>query len=113
MPRHLVGEGDRLTDPWTATDDAGGRAQRDQLVVKLCDLATEPLPLDRLSHDEQHLVGAERFGDEVVGPAPNRLQRRLVVAVGAHHDHERRAAHLLVLLEEREPVETRACARRR
>jgi hypothetical protein len=89
-------------DPLHPLPSIGG-----ELVAQLLHLPAQSLALDRLAHDEQHLVGAERLGDVIVRAAAHRLDRRVVVEVGAHHDDERRSPALPVALEEREPVHRR------
>ena len=66
--------------------------------------ALELLSLDRLADHQQHLIGAKGLGDEVVRAAADGLERCLVIAIGAHHDDERRAALRLVAVEEGEAV---------
>ncbi len=51
--------------------------------------------------DEQlHLVEIQRLGDEMVGPAPHRLHRRVHAAVGGHHDADGRLRQSKRLLQQ-------------
>ena len=69
MPRHAVGERERPRCRGLRPRSPSGERSASDLVVELCHLAAEPLALDRLSDHEQHLIGAERLQDEVVGAA--------------------------------------------
>ena len=93
------------------TMPAGARSA-DKLVVQLGDVALELLALDRLAQHEEHLVRPEGLRDEVVGAAPDRLDRAFVVPVGAHHDHERPPVPRQGSARGRRDRPCRACARR-
>ena len=103
----LAGDGDDFAQSGAAADDTVGAAQRGQLLAEPFDLPAQPLALDRLAYDEEQLIGAERLRDVVVRPATHRLERRFVVAVGAHDDHEATAGRGPVPLEKEQAVHLR------
>ncbi len=97
-------EGDRLLQGGAVPDDARWSAEFGDLVAQPPHLLAEALTLDCLAKHEEHLIRAERFLDEVVRAALDGVERRVVVAVRAHHDDERPAGETVISVEERQAV---------
>ncbi len=81
-PVHLA---QHRLEPLALAEDALGRRRRGRPQAPV--LAQQPLALLGLAEDEDDLLGLEGLLDVVVRTGADRLQRLLLRAVGAHHQH--------------------------
>jgi hypothetical protein len=105
MRSHLPREVERRLHQTTpAYDDVRGKTQRREFAFQPSHFSPESLALHRFADDQHELLGAEWLLDPVVRATLHCCDRRLRIAVRAHHDHERGSSRCDMPFEERHPI---------
>jgi hypothetical protein len=105
--RHPLGELEQPAQRTALGDHEVAHRLRPQRGAQRLDLALEALALLGLAERQQHFIGLERLVEVVVRALPHRGDGRVLAAIGAHHEEQRRAVLGTVAAEERQAVHAR------